>query len=419
MEEKSSRAVAPGLLTAIRRGESFRALRNRNYRLLWIAQVGSTSAMWVEMIARSWLIWQMTGSGTLLAIAQLLRSIPILLLGLFAGAAADRFDKRKILIVCKTFTLINYLVLATIITTGAVQVWHVLLSGFLMGSSMAFEQPTRTALIPSLVGKGELQNAVALNAAALNITRVVGPGVAGPLIAPLGIGGVYFISAGVYVVTIICTIIMQVPPVIARAKRTSVWVDMGEGFRYVYRDKVVLVLMLLALIPIVIGQPYMTIMPIFADRVLHAGASGYGWLQSASGGGALLVVLLIATMARIPRRGFFILLTTFCLGVFLVVFSQSTRLPLSLVFMVVVGFASTAPTLFIQTKLFELTPPQMYGRVMSVYHLDRGLVPLGTMAVGPMADAIGAPLTFLIMGGIIMFLALSVGIGVPFVRRIS
>ena len=410
--------MAPDLLTNIMRGEAFRALHNRDYRLLWIGQLGHSASMWVETVARSWLIWQLTGSATLLAVVNLLRAVPMLLFGLIAGVAADRFDKRRIIIICKTFTLANYVILGILITTGVVEVWQVLLSAFLMGCSMSFEQPTRTALVPSLVGKDELTNAVALNSAAMNITRVVGPGVAGLLIAPLGIGGVYFTSAGVYVVTLICTIMLRVPPVIARVGRTSVWADMGETFQYISKEKTVLALLVLALVPMVFGMPYMTLMPIFADRVLHVGESGYGWMLSASGAGAILVILLIATMRKIPRKGWFALVGTLGFGASLVAFSQSTWFPLSLVFMVLVGFASTVPRVLINTSLLEIAPPEMHGRVMSLYMLDRGLVPLGTIIVGPLADVIGAPLTLLIMGSVCGLLALSMGIGIPMSRRL-
>ncbi len=419
IEEESTKAVAPGPPTAIERGGAFRALHNRNFTLLLIGQFGHSAASWAETVTRSWLIWQLTGSATLVAVVNMLRAIPMLLFGLFAGVLADRFDKRKILIVCKTITLINYLILATLIATGAIQVWHVLLSAFLMGCSMSFEQPARTALIPSLVGKDELSNAVALNSAAMNVTRILGAAVAGLLIAPLGISGVYYTSAGVYVLTLICTIIMRVPPVIARMSRISTWADLGETFQYVYKEKAILALVLLALIPMVIGQPYMTLMPIFADEVLHAGASGYGWLQAAAGAGAFLVTLLIATLGRVPRKGFFVLAGTFGFGAFLIGFSQSNWFPLSLVLMVFVGLASTAFRVLINISLLEIAPPEMHGRVMSVYTLDRGLVPLGTMIVGPLADVVGAPVTVLIMGSITMLLAASVGIGAPFVRRIS
>ncbi|MFC1990261.1 MFS transporter [Chloroflexota bacterium] len=406
------------LLTNIRKGEAFRALHNRDYRLLWIGQLGHSASLWVEIVARSWLIWQLTGSATLLAVVSLLRALPMLLFGLLAGVAADRFDKRKILIICQTVTLANYVILGVLITTGAIEVWHVLLSSFFMGTSMSFNQPTRTSLVPSLVGKDELTNAVALNSAAINITRVVGPGIAGLLIAPLGIGGVYFTSAGVYVAALICTFMLRVPPVIARVGRTSVWADMGETFRYISKEKTILSLLVLALVPMVFGMPYMTLMPIFADRVLGVGESGYGLLLSASGIGALLVILLIAPMRKIPRKGWVALIGTFGFGISLIAFSESTWFPLSLVLMALVGFTSTVPRVLINTSLLEIAPPELHGRVMSIYTLDRGLMPLGTMIVGPLADAIGAPLTLLIMGSLCGLLALSMGIGIPMSRRI-
>ena len=419
MAGEPTRALAPGLLTAIRRGEAFRALRNRDYRLLWIGQVGHSASLWVEAVARSWLIWQLTGSATLLATVHLLRAMPMLGLGLFAGVAADRFDKRKLLIICKICTLVNKVVLAVLIVTGVVEVWHVLLTAFLMGCSMSFEQPVRTALIPNLVGKDELTNAVALNSAAMNVTRIAGPAAAGLLIAPLGIGGVYFASAGVYVVALIATIMLRVPPVIARVVKTSVGTDLGEAFRYVYEQKAILALVLLAVIPMVVAWPYMTLMPIFADKVLDIGASGFGLLLSTTGIGALSAVLLIATLGRVPRKGLVTLLGIFSFGAFLMVFSQSTWLPLSLIIMAFVGFVSSGSMVLISTGLLEIAPPELHGRVMAVYMLDRGLMPLGTMVVGPLADVIGAPPTLLIMGSICALLSLTMGIGVPRVRRIQ
>ncbi len=418
MAEESTGTVGSNLLANIRNGKAFQSLRNRDYRLLWIGQVGHSASLWVETVARSWLIWQLTDSATLLAVVHLMRALPMLGLGLFAGVAADRVDKRKLLIICKTATLVNKVVLATLIVTGVIEVWQVLLSAFLMGGSMSFEQPVRTALIPSLVKEDELANAIALNSAAMNVTRLVGPAVAGLLIAPLGIGGVYYVAAGVYVVAIVCTIMMRVPPVIVRLARTSMWADMGEALRYIYKEKTILTLMLLALLPMVFGQPYMTLMPIFADRVLNIGASGLGLLYSAIGVGGFIGVLLIAALGKIPRKGLLILLMVFLSGIFLMVFSQSTWIPLSLVSVAVVGFVITGSRVLTNIGLLEIAPPELHGRVMGFYMLDRGLMPLGAMIVGPLADAIGAPLTVLIMGSVCALLALSMGVGVPFVRRI-
>lgn len=401
------------------KGETFRALGNRDYRLLWTGQVGNSAAMWLEAVARSWLIWQLTGSATLLAVVNLLRALPMLIFGLFAGVAADRFDKRKILIICQVSSILNYVVVAVLITTGVLEVWHVLLSAFTMGASMAFIQPVRTALIPSLVREGELTNAVALNSAAYNVTRIGGPVAAGMLIAPLGLDGVYYAAAGVYVVALVCTIMLRAPPIIARMGRISVWGDLSETFRYVYKEKSIFVLVLLALIPVTLGMPYMTLMPIFADKVLDIGAQGFGWLYSAIGAGAFLAVMAIASMRNVRRKGLFILLGVFGFGASLAGFSQSSWLPLSLVLVALTGFTSTGAMVLINTSLLTIAPSELHGRVMAVYSLDRGLMPLGTMVVGPLADVIGAPSTVLIMGGLCTLLALCVGVGVPFARRIT
>ncbi|MFC1941124.1 MFS transporter [Chloroflexota bacterium] len=418
MAEESTRDIAPGLLKSVRRRETFRALHNRNYRLLWIGMVGHSASLWAETVARSWLIWQLTGSATLLATVHLLRAIPLLFFGLFAGVAADRFDKRKILIICQSFTLINHVVLAVLIITGVVEVWHVLLTTFLSGCSKAFNQPTRIALIPSLVREDELTNAVALNSVAVNITRIVGPAAAGLLIASLGIGAVYFVAAGVYVIAIACTIMLRVPPVITRLGKTSVWTDMGEVFQYVYKEKTILILVVLALIPLTVAWPYIALLPIFADTVLDIGAPGLGWLYSAIGVGALLAVIIIATLGRVRRKGLVVLLGVFCFGAFLMVFSQSTLVPISLVVMAFVGFVSTGSMVLINTSLLEIAPPELHGRVMGIFRLDHGLMPLGVMVVGVLADAIGVSLTVLIMGSICVLLALSMGTRISLVRRV-
>lgn len=419
MDNTSTRGEPSSFWSAFIHGETFRALHNRNFTLLMIGQSGHGTSLWIETVARSWLIWELTGSATLLALVQLLRAIPMLSLGLFAGVAADRFDKRRILIICQAFTLVNKIVLAVLITTGVVEVWHVLLTAFLMGCSHSFEQPVRTALIPSLVKREELTNAIALNSAAMNGTRIIGPGIAGLLIAPLGIDGVYYLSSFVYVATLIATFMMQVPPLTGETGRASLWSDMIEAVRYINREKRILVLMLLALVPMLFGMPYMTILPVFADKVLNVGASGYGLLYSATGAGAFLAVLLIATLGKVAHKGWLILLGTFCFGAFLMAFSQSTWFPLSMLIVGMVGFAHIVPRVLINTSLLETTPQSLHGRIMAFYSLDRGLMPLGTMVAGPLADAMGAPPTVLMMGGICVLLALSIGIAVPLARRLT
>ncbi len=397
---------------------TFHALRNRDYALLWSGQLGHSASLWVETIARNWLIWELTGSGTMLATVNLLRAIPMLVFGVFAGVIADRVDKRKLLITVKSFTLLNKIVLASLIVTGNVEVWHVLLTAFLMGASMSFEMPARTALITSLVKPEELNSAIALNSAAMNSTRVIGPALAGLLLAPIGTGGVYFVAAGVYVATLIATVVMRVPPESHRKTETSIWKDMADGFRYVGREKRVLTMMILSLIPMVIAWPYMTLLPMVADNVLGIGSAGYGWMYSAAGAGALFAVLVIASLNRVPRKGMVVVCATLLFGVFLMALSRSSSVVVSMVTMVFIGMVSTGTVTLANTVLLTITPVELQGRVMGIYRLDRGMMPLGSMAAGALADVMGAPPVLLIMGGLCTVLALIMGIGVPVVRRI-
>jgi MFS family permease len=398
---------------------TFRALKNRDYALLWSGQLGHSASLWVETVARNWLIWELTGSGTMLAAVNILRAVPMLLFGVFAGVVADRVDKRKLLIVAKTFTLINKVILATLIVTGRVEVWHVMLTAFLMGASMSFEMPTRTALIPSLVKSEELNSAIALNSAAMNGTRIIGPAAAGLLLAPIGTGGVYFVSAGVYVATLIATIIMRVPKESRRKSEETIWKDMADGFLYVWKDKQVLTMMLLSLIPMVIAWPYMTLLPIIADKVLNIGSAGYGLMYSAAGAGALVSVLVIATMPRVPHKGLVTVIATFLFGVFLILLSRSNVVALSMATMACIGIVSTGTQTLTNTVLLTKTPVELHGRIMGIYRLDRGLMPLGSMAAGAFADVVGAPPVLLVMGFLCTALALIMGIGVPIVRKID
>ncbi|MBI4300964.1 MAG: MFS transporter, partial [Chloroflexi bacterium] len=201
-----------GSLAAVGRLRTFQALQHRDYRFLWLGQCGYSIAVWGESIARGWLVYDMTGSASALGLVSMLRSIPMLLLGLLAGVVADRFDKRKVLMICQTATMLNLLLLSILLMTGTVQVWHIMVTTFFMGCSLAFIMPARQSLIPFLVGKENTSNAVALSSAAMNVNRIIGPSLAGALIKPIGTGGVYVSITAVYVFIIATTIMMRIPP---------------------------------------------------------------------------------------------------------------------------------------------------------------------------------------------------------------
>lgn len=404
---------------------TFAALGNRDYALLWAGQVGNSASLWVEAIARNWLIWELTGSGTMLATVNLLRMLPMLFFGLLAGVVADRVDKRKLLLVANAFTLANKAVLAALILSGRVEVWHVMLTAFLMGASMAFEQPTRTSIIPSLIKGEALNSAIALNSAAMNVTRVIGPAAAGLLLAPIGTGGVYAVASVVYLLTLGANFIMRVPREdLSKRQQKSMWADMTEGLRYVYQEKRVFSMILLALVPIVIAWPYQTLLPMLAGQVLapdnaDRAASIYGFLQSMAGVGALISVLVIASLTQVRRKGLMTMMAVLAFGGLLVVFSQSKSVPLSLGLMVGIGFMSTAVMVLTNTVLLTVAPPELHGRVMGVYRLDRGLMPLGSLGSGLAADAIGAPWTLAVMGGLTMLMVGVMSFVIPASRKID
>lgn len=395
------------------------ALRHSDYRHLWLGQLGQSASLWIEMVARSWLVWELTGSATALGTVNLLRALPMLFFGMMAGVASDRMDKKRLLMLCQLFTMLNLLLLGVMIVTDTIQLWVVYSTAFLMGSSTAFLQPARTSLIPSLVPREELTNAVALNNAAMNVTRIAGPASAGILIGQIGVGGIYLTAAAFYLWTIWSVSRIGVRSETAAARKGSMWGNMKEGLAFCWQDKTILTLMALALIPMTFGMPYMTLMPVFADTVLDVGASGLGILLGASGVGALIGSLLVATYGgRLVKKGLPLTLGVMMFGVCLVGFAMSHWLPLSLGFIALASSASTGYLALTNASLLENSPPELHGRVMSVYMLDRGLMPLGTMFIGITADYAGAPIALTIMGGICLGLAALVAAFVPQVRRV-
>lgn len=408
-----------GMVGAIRSLSTFRALRSANFRLLWAGMLGNSMSLWMEQVARSWLVWQLTGSGLALGLVNFFRAIPFLIFGVVGGVAADRLDKRRLLLVTQSITMSLHFLMAVLIFSGVIQLWQVYLTAFLAGTSMSFEQPNRQSLIPQLVEPDELMNAVALNTMVRNGSRIVGPAVAGVLIAIVGMGGVYLLQGLAYLGVVSMTWMLKVPPRPERDRAQSVLADLKEGLTFMGRNPTVLGLMIVALVPMVFGMPYTTILPVFADRILGMDASGLGLLFSSTGLGALAGSIAIATLGSLKRRGRILLTALFLFGFSLVALSFSNWLYLSMLFVAGVGIANTSYMAINNTTLLELTPPALQGRVMAVYLLDRGLTPLGAVLAGVMTDTLGAPLALSFMGAVCVVLAVGMAIAVPQVRRID
>jgi len=311
--------------TAARRGRltTFDSLRYRDYRLLWIGTLFSSSGQWIQQVSIGWLTYALTGSPFLLGVVNGLRSVPLLVLGPFGGVAADRLDRKRLMLVTQLFLMTVTAVFATVIFTGHAHVWNIALFSLLTGVAWAFNMPVRQSVVPKLVPRESLMNAMALNSAGFNVTRIVGPSLAGLLIAAVGIGGNFTLQALAYLGVAAMVWQMHVPAHEHTGPAVSVRQNLAEGARYVWHHPTLRAQMTLALVPVVVALPYTSLMPVIAKDVLHLGPGGFGLLMAAPGLGAVIGTLTIASLGNVRRKGVLMFGALFALGVTLVLLALS------------------------------------------------------------------------------------------------
>lgn len=348
---------------------------------------------WMDQVARGWLIYSITHSPLQLGLATAIRGTPLLLFGIVAGVLADRSDRKLQLIIAQGTNAVLSAVLATLVLLGRVEVWHIYVTAFLAGSVQAFQQPARQTLISDLVGDHRLMNAIALNSSVMNICRMIGPTVAGILIAVSGAQGSYYAEAILYSIATLWTAQIHVParpPADASATRSSFVASTTAGIAYVARERNIRALMLLALGPLTLAMPYASLIPVFAEDVLHGGAQLQGLLLTFGGLGAFLGAVVLASLRRPSGYAWTVVVGAAAFSLALAGFAASTWIPLSLLFAAIVGVFSVTYRTQSQTLIQVLAPRHIRGRVMAVYLLDRGLVPLGTLLLAALAAALGA-----------------------------
>ncbi len=400
--------------------QTFAAMANRDFRLLWLATLGTGAGWWMDTVTRGWLIYQLTGSATQLGLVSAVRAVPFLAFGVFAGVAADRWNRQMQLQISQAIAIASNLAMALLVVTGWVQVWHVYVAAIVTGASQAFMQPARQSLIPALVPRGELMNAIALSSGAFSITKSVGPALGGALVAAVGVVGTYVVQAGVYLWAATSLTRMDTPDTPSgRGAKRSVLGDLRAGLAYARGDAVILTLLLLALIPAVLGSPYYFLLPMIADRVLSVGPTGLGLLAAAPGIGSMVAVTALAIAGDFRRKGTVMLAGAVTFGIALVLFSESRWLPLSCLLLGVVGCAQSGYNAINMTLLQKLVPDEFRGRVISLLLLDRGMVPLGAAAIGVLGDAWGAPQAVLCMGALCALVAAVASLRMPHVRALQ
>jgi MFS family permease len=396
---------------------AFRSLRHRNFQLFFGGQLISLIGTWMQNVAQSWLVYKLTGSALLLGAVGFSSQIPIFLLSPIGGAVADRRNRHHVIIATQTTSMILAFILAVITLLGVVKVWHIFVLSALLGVVNAFDIPGRQAFLVEMVGKEALMNAIALNSSMFNGARVIGPAVAGILVASIGEGWCFFANAVSYIAVLAGLLMMRVPERTPPPRETSALKDIKEGFEWVLSTKPVFALLLLVGLVSLVGMPYAVLMPIFADRVLHSGARGLGILMGFSGAGALLGALTLAAKSTLAGLGRWVAACSGAFGVFLILFAYSRIFWASALLLLPVGMFMMLQMAATNTLIQSMVPDRLRGRIMSLYSMMMmGMAPLGALLAGGMSDGLGAPLTVAVGGLCSIAGAIWFGTQLPMIR---
>ncbi len=398
---------------------TFSSLRNRDFRYLWAGTCFISGGLWIQQVTLGWAIYEMTRSSILLGALNGLRFVPFLIFSPLAGVAADRSDRRRLMITTQWFVLATALGMGVVVSLEWLEVWHLFVFTLVTGVVWSFSEPVRQALIPDVVPRAELMNAVALNSAAFNFTKIIGPSVGGVLIAVFGLAGNFYIQSATYLFVLWMIYRMRVPGQVRDAAGSSILSNLREGIRYVWSDPVTFAVMTTAMVPRLFAMPYQALLPIFQKDVLQVGPDGLGLMMAAPGLGAMLAMLSVAHFAsRVSRPGLLMIAGLVLQGAFLILFALMRTLPLALVMLVVVGGFQVLFMSVSNMVLHMTVPDPLRGRVMSIYMLDRGITPAGALLAGISAHFIGAPHTTVAMGALVLALAAVVTAFMPSLRKV-
>ena len=381
----------------------FRALRNPAYRIYWIGNFVSQLGNWVQMVARPWLVYEITHSTAALGFIAFLNAIPLLFLSLFGGVLADRSDRRKLIVVTQILYMVLAFILAFLVWTRAVQVWHVAVLSLLGGIITAFDLPARQAMVTDMVGKEDLMNAIAMNSTAFNSARILGPTVAGLLVEYVGMASCFLINGLSFLAVIFPLLRIQFhqhPP----EKEGSVWQNMREGLAYMASQPRLMAIISVVTMGSLFALPYGTLLPAFAKEVFGTNAAGLGALFACSGIGALAGALLLARLSNSETKTSTVMIAAFGLCFALVGFSYARSLPVAMFFLGLIGLAATSQNATTHTFVQMMVPDRLRGRVMSAFMMIfQGFMPFGNLQAGFVAEHWGAP--FAVRVGGLIFLA--------------
>lgn len=414
-QELASRAEARGWQ------RTFASLGLPTYRWFWSSLLVYFLAFQMDMIARGYLAFDITGSATALGVVSIAWGIPLLLLSLVGGTLADRVEKRNLLQATQAVMALSSLITAILVQTDLIQIWHMVVLGFLLGVVWSFAIPARQAMVPELVSDRRLMNALALNNSAMNTTRIIGPSLAGGLIVvPLfGVAGAYYVITVLYALSAL-TLLPVAPSGLAAARRHEpMWQGIATGLRYVASSSALTVLIGLACVAIVLGMPYVILLPVFAEEVHDVGAVGLGVMNTVVGVGAIIGSLFIAYFSAYPHRAALQLVLGVAFGVGVFLFGGAPTFALALPALALVGLTFNGYLTINNTLIFSHAQRELHGRVMSVYLLTWSLMPLAALPMSALADLVGPQLTVAAAGVLVALFIAGAAVLYPAYRQLG
>lgn len=393
------RGILPDVIPYLRLGGrewrwpiAVRALSYRNYRLFWFGQLISLIGTWMQGTALQWLVYRLTGSSFRLGLLTFASFLPVLVLSPIAGVLVDRVDRRRLVAACQTAFLLQAAVLAGLTFSGIIQYWQIVGLAFLLGIANAFEMPARQAFVVELVGREDLMNAIALNSSVFNGARIVGPALAGIIVASVGEAAAFGLNSASYLAVILGLLAMRLrPPARAMTDRHPVE-QLAEGLRYVAGHETIRSLIFMVAVLSFFGMPYIPLIPVFAGNVLDGGAEVLGLLLSAMGAGALAAALSLAVLGGFRRKGWLVTAATLIFAVLVATFALSRWLPLSMLALAGAGWAQITQLATTNTLLQTHVDDALRGRVMGTFTwMLGGMFPLGALLLGYLAQRWNAP----------------------------
>ena len=403
--ESTARSVPAAPQSAL--GRTFSAMRYRDFRLLWIGAFTSTVGTWMQTVAQGWVVLSMTNSAFLLGVDGFLSTGPMLLFSLFGGVIADRVERRKIMLASQYLQMTFAFVLGFLLWTHTVKVWHIFLMSFLTGSAQSFSGPAYQSLLPLLVKREDVSNAIAMNSMQFNLARVIGPVLAAMTMAAWGPASCFGLNGLSFVAVIIAFYLIRTPPIDSSEKKTGILDEMRAGFSFVVSRKTLLLLTFLAFAGTFLGMPIVTFLPVVAKSIFHLGATGYSSMVAVYGVGSVAGALFVAASAHLAKKGRIALLMQLSFACLMVGFAVSRSLPLSLVISFAAG-ACIVGMISLYSSLVQLaTPDAMRGRVMSIFMLAfRGGMPIGNLMAGYVAQRWSISIALAVNGTILAIVAL-------------